>query len=83
MRRFVVDDPGGPLGAVCDASRVESIADAILSILRMDPEDKEVLRARCLRAAAERWNWEQESETLLAVYSEILRGPANGAPAAP
>ena len=48
----------------------------------MDPGDKEALRTRCLRAAAERWNWEQESETLLAVYSEILPVPANGAPAA-
>ena len=76
MRTFVVDNPGGPLGAVCDPSRVELIADAILSILRLDPEDKEVLRTRCLQAAAERWNWEQESETLLAVYSEILPRPA-------
>ena len=32
MRRFIVDNPGGPLGAVCDASRVESIGDAILSV---------------------------------------------------
>ena len=37
----------------------------------------DVLRARCLRAAAERWNWDRESETLLAVYSEILPGPAS------
>ena len=73
MRRIVVDDPGGPLGAVCDPSGVQSIADAILSVLSRDPADMDVLRTRCLRAAAERWNWDQESETLLAVYSRILR----------
>jgi glycosyltransferase involved in cell wall biosynthesis len=72
MRRIVVGNPGGPLGAVCDPSRVESIADAIRSILHLEPAEMEALRARCLRAASERWNWEQESEALLAVYSRIL-----------
>jgi glycosyltransferase involved in cell wall biosynthesis len=74
MRRIVVDNPGGPLGAVCDPSSVESLADAIRSILRLGPAEMEALRARCLRAASERWNWEQESEALLAVYDGILPG---------
>ena len=72
IRRFIVDNPGGPLGAVCDPSRIESIGDAIRSVLSRDPAEMDALRARCLRAAAERWNWDQESETLLAVYSRIL-----------
>ena len=72
MRTIVIDNPEGPLGAVCDPSRVESIADAILSILRLEPPDIKTLRARCLLAAAERWNWDHEAETLLSVYSLII-----------
>ena len=29
------------------------------------------LRARCLRAAHERWNWENESAKLLALYRDL------------
>jgi glycosyltransferase involved in cell wall biosynthesis len=72
MRRIVRDNPGGPLGAVCDPSRVESIANAILSILRLEPPEMKALRARCSQAAADRWNWDHEAETLLSVYSMII-----------
>ena len=72
MRRIVVDNPGGPLGAVCDPSRVESIADAIRSVLRLNSAEMDELRARCLRAAAVRWNWDEEAKTLLSVYSRIM-----------
>lgn len=72
MRRIIVDNPGGPLGAVCDASRVEAIADAIRSILSLEPAASEAMRASCLRAAAERWNWEQEGRTLVSVYAGIV-----------
>jgi glycosyltransferase involved in cell wall biosynthesis len=72
MRRIIIGDPGGPLGAVCDPMSVESIADAIRSIVLLSPADKDALRARCLRAAAERWNWELEGDTLVSVYSEIM-----------
>jgi glycosyltransferase involved in cell wall biosynthesis len=71
MREIVIDNPGGPLGAVCDPSRVDVIADAIRSILRLEPTDLEALRARCVRSAAERWNWDHEGETLLSVYSKL------------
>jgi glycosyltransferase involved in cell wall biosynthesis len=72
MRSIVRDNPGGPLGAVCDPSRVESIANAILSILRLEPPEMKALRARCSQAAADRWNWDHEAETLLSVYSMII-----------
>ncbi len=72
MRRIVIDNPGGPLGAVCDPTSAFAIADAIRSIVRLDAVDMDALRARCLRAAAERWNWEQEAKALLSVYSEIV-----------
>jgi glycosyltransferase involved in cell wall biosynthesis len=75
MRRIVIENPDGPLGAVCEPGRVESIIDAIRSIASLDPAAREDLRARCLRAAAERWNWDHEQGALLAVYAAILTRP--------
>ncbi len=72
MRRIVIDDPEGPFGAVCDPRHAESIAAAISSIVRLSPEDRDALRARCRRVAAERWNWETEARHLLSIYAEIL-----------
>jgi glycosyltransferase involved in cell wall biosynthesis len=72
MRRIIIDDPDGPLGALCDPTSTASIAAAMWSIVRLNPSDKGALRARCLRAADERWNWEREGETLLSVYSEVI-----------
>jgi glycosyltransferase involved in cell wall biosynthesis len=72
LRRIIVDNPGGPLGAVCDPGDVDAIATSIQSILRLPPADMGALRARCRQAAEERWNWGHESRTLLAVYAKIL-----------
>ena len=72
MRRVIIENEGGVLGAVCDPMRVESIADAIRSIVRASPAEVEALKARCRRAAAERWNWDLEGGKLLALYAEIL-----------
>jgi len=71
MRRIVLDDPDGPLGAVCDPADPASVATAILSILDLDPAERDALRARCLRAAHERWNWETESARLVALYDSL------------
>ena len=71
MRRIVLDDPDGPLGAVCDPADPASIAAAIRSILELGPDEREALRARCLRAAHERWNWETESAGLVALYDSL------------
>jgi len=77
-RRIIIDDPDGPLGAVCDPTEPASIAAAIRSILDLDPDTTAELRARCLKAAHERWNWETESARLVALYDELeaIRGPA-------
>ena len=53
-------------------SRVDAIADTIRSILRLEGADLEALRARCSRAAAERWNWDWERKTPISVCSEIM-----------
>jgi glycosyltransferase involved in cell wall biosynthesis len=70
-RRIVLDDPDGPLGALCDPSSPQSIAAAIRSILDLPPAERDDLRARCLKAAHERWNWETESARLVALYAKI------------
>ncbi|HEX5148902.1 MAG TPA: glycosyltransferase, partial [Candidatus Limnocylindrales bacterium] len=70
-RAIVMDDPDGPLGAVCDPTDVASIANAIRSILDLDPEERNRLRARCLRAAHLRWNWETESARLVQLYDSL------------
>ncbi len=72
LRRIIVDNPGGPLGAVCDPTSVDAIGRSIRAILDLDAGEKEALRARCVRAAAERWNWAREEAVLLRVYSEIV-----------
>jgi glycosyltransferase involved in cell wall biosynthesis len=85
MRRIVLDDPDGPLGAVCDPADPASVAAAIRSILELGDDDRAALRARCLRAAHERWNWETESARLVALYDSLaLETAASGtdAPAA-
>jgi glycosyltransferase involved in cell wall biosynthesis len=70
-RRIILDDPAGPLGAVCDPTSPAAIATAIRSILDLPPAERTALRARILQAAHERWNWETESARLVALYEEL------------
>ena len=83
MRRIVLDDPDGPLGAVCDPADPASIAAAIRSILDLGPAERADLRARCLRAAHDRWNWETESAKLVALYASLADELAAAATPAP
>jgi glycosyltransferase involved in cell wall biosynthesis len=79
-RRIVLEDPLGPLGAVCDPVDPVSIADAILSVVGVagaPPSGREAVRQRCLQAAHERWNWERESAALIELY-EYLGQAAEG-----
>jgi glycosyltransferase involved in cell wall biosynthesis len=70
-RAIVVDDPEGPLGALCEGTDPASIARAIRSILQLSAADRADLRARCLRAAHQRWNWETEGARLVALYDDL------------
>ena len=72
MRNIVLGDPDGPLGAVCDPTNARDVATAMHSILSMSPGDRAALRARCIRAAAARWNWEIQSERLIKLYEELV-----------
>jgi glycosyltransferase involved in cell wall biosynthesis len=71
MRRVILEDPAGPLGAVCDPSLPTSIAAATRTIIEASQEAREALRSRCLRAAHERWNWEAEGARLLDLYTRM------------
>jgi glycosyltransferase involved in cell wall biosynthesis len=74
MSEVVARHPGGPLGAVCDPTRVDSVAAAIRSILELDNAAGRALRSRCLAAARTRWNWEAESVRLMALYGAVASG---------
>jgi glycosyltransferase involved in cell wall biosynthesis len=75
MRRIVIDDPDGPLGAVCDPADVEALGRAIGDILGRGDEEREALRGRCRHAARERYAWEQQLEVLLGVYGRLTGKP--------
>jgi len=70
-RHVVMDDPAGPLGAVCEPTDPAAVATAIRSILELPAVEGAALRARCLEAAHERWNWETESARLVAFYADL------------
>ncbi len=74
MRAIVLGNPEGPLGEVCRPTDVDDIARAIRRIVELPPSDLAALRACCLRAAHERWNWETESARLVALYEELAVG---------
>jgi len=78
MRRIVLADPDGPLGATCDPADPSSVARAILSILALPPDELGELRRHCLRAAHARYNWETEVSRLVALYGDLLARDAPG-----
>ncbi len=71
IRGVILDDPEAPLGAVCDPADPAAVAAAIRSVLDLPPAARDDLRARCRRAARERWNWETESAKLVALYADL------------
>jgi glycogen(starch) synthase len=74
-RRIVIDDPDGPLGAVCDPTDPAALGAAIAGLLRLDEAAAADLRARCLRAAHARYAWETQLEVLLGVYADLTGRP--------
>jgi hypothetical protein len=81
--RGVIDDPDGPLGAVCDPTDPAAIAAAIRSILELDPAAGADLRARCAHAARERYTWEHEVAALLRLYRDLAQTARAGSPQSP
>jgi glycosyltransferase involved in cell wall biosynthesis len=79
VHELVLDNPDGPLGTVCDPADPASIALAVRAIIELPAGERDALRARCLRAAHERWNWESESARLVALYAELADQPGSSA----
>lgn len=75
MRVIVIDDPEGPLGAVCDPADPAAIGAALGDLLALDEPARADLRARCLRAAHARYAWETQVEVLLATYTALTGRP--------
>ena len=76
MHRIVMDDPDGPLGAVCDPTDPIAIAAAVRTLLDLPRERREDLRRRCLGAAHARYAWEEDGARLVALYAQLSTGPA-------
>ena len=66
--RSTVESAG--CGLLVDPLRPEAIADALLWLLRHSAEAAE-MGQKGLRAVAEKYNWERESQQLLATYAEL------------
>lgn len=79
MRQIVCEDPLGALGEVTAPDDVAQIASAIRAIVSAPPDQRVELRARCLQAARERWNWETESAGLVRLYADLESGSASAA----
>jgi glycosyltransferase involved in cell wall biosynthesis len=79
VRAIVAADPSGPLGELCDPADPRAIAAAMTAILSLPGEKAAALRERCLVAAHRRWNWETESERLIALYADLGRPKAGAA----
>ena len=73
---FLVD---GRTGLFCDPARPETIANAIVRVLRDDVLAREMARAgRAL--VAQRYRWEAVAERIGALYDRLLGADATGAP---
>jgi glycosyltransferase involved in cell wall biosynthesis len=59
-------------GVLCDPTSPSSIAAAIRGLLDAPPEERAALRSGCLAAARDRYNWESQVGTLLALYDRLL-----------
>jgi glycosyltransferase involved in cell wall biosynthesis len=68
-------------GILVDATDPADIARAIREIVDAPAEERRAMRERTWRAGQERYNWERESEVLLALYARLL-GQAPPAPVA-
>ncbi|HET7678349.1 MAG TPA: glycosyltransferase [Candidatus Limnocylindrales bacterium] len=59
-------------GVLCDPSDPQDIARAIRDIVDASPERRAAYREACLRAARERYGWERQAGTLLALYGRLV-----------
>jgi glycosyltransferase involved in cell wall biosynthesis len=69
----IVRDVGA--GELVDATDPTDIARGIRAILDLPAEQREAMRARIWQAGQDRYNWDHETEALLALYRRLLGQP--------
>jgi glycosyltransferase involved in cell wall biosynthesis len=79
LRRAILDNPVGPVGAVFDPADPESL----LAALRDVAEQLPVLKARARTVARDQFSWDREKEKLIALYRGLAGGGSGGQPATP
>lgn len=79
MRRIVMEDPDGPLGAVCDPTDASAIAAAVRSLVDLPSGEITALRRRCLAAAHARYAWEVDGARLVELYGRLAGSVGPGA----
>lgn len=78
-RHILLDDPLGPLGAVCDPTDPGALAAALAGLLALDRPARADLRRRIVAAAHERYAWAPQAAILVGVYA-ALSAPAGPRP---
>ena len=71
FRRVIADPRFGPLGTLFEPSDPTDLARAVRQILDAPARDRDAMRRRCRVASQERWNWETESQALIATYERL------------
>lgn len=59
-------------GILCDPTSPTAIATAIRAIVDAPPDEREAMRAKALRAAHDKYNWEAQLQALFDVYRALL-----------
>jgi glycosyltransferase involved in cell wall biosynthesis len=62
-------------GVLVDPTDPVDIARGIREIVDAPPDERQAMRERIYRAGQERYNWENETEALLALYRDLLAKP--------
>src|SRR6266545_5416874 len=65
-------------GVLCDPTSPAAIAAALRSLLEAPSSEREAARARSLRAAHDRYNWETQVTMLFDLYESLLGRNGNG-----
>jgi glycosyltransferase involved in cell wall biosynthesis len=68
------------LGVVVDSEDIEAVATGLRTILDADPVERAALRARCLSAAHDHYNWETSVQPYLALVERLAARPAGTPP---
>ena len=74
-RRIILEDPAGPLGAVCDPTDPAALAAALAGLLALPPDERAALRARVLAAAHARYAWHRQAGIVLEAYGRMTGRP--------